>query len=62
MTVRDLPSDPVVVQAAQWLADQSGAADPVVRKMEERFGLNRDHARQAICLAGNMRLLRRAMS
>lgn len=62
MTPRSLPHAPAVVEAARWLADQSNPPHPIVPELKDRFGLKVAHACEAINLAGDMKLLRRAMS
>jgi hypothetical protein len=61
MTVpRKLPKDTVVVQAAQWLADQEKPPQPVAVELQKRFGLAGVCVCEAHELAGRTRLLRRA--
>lgn len=62
MTPRQLPQDPAVVEAARWLTDQSNPPHPIAVELNSRFGLKPRLACEAINLAGDMKLLRRAMS
>lgn len=49
-----------VVQAAQWLADQNPAPQPIVPHLRERFGLSALEACEAAALSNKYRILRRA--
>lgn len=57
---RELQHNPVVVRAAQWLADQDNPPQPIVVELQHRFGLAHTHACEVHELAGRMLMLRRA--
>lgn len=52
--------NPVVIQAAQWLADQRDSGSNVIVEMKERFGLKALEACEAAALARKFRITRRA--
>jgi len=53
-------SSPVVVAAAQWLADEQEPPAMAVPVLKERFGLSALQACEAIRLAQDLRTVRRA--
>ncbi len=62
---RDLPHGPEIVRAAQWIADRqsnvpAGNICPILPTLKARFGLTDADAAEAILLAGNFSVCRRA--
>jgi hypothetical protein len=49
-----------VVQAAQWLADQNPAPQPIVPTLRSRFGLSALEACEAAALSHRYRVFRKA--
>lgn len=49
-----------VVQAAQWLAEQTPEIKPIVPALRERFGLSALEACEAAALATKFRVYRKA--
>ncbi|EJC69372.1 hypothetical protein Rleg5DRAFT_5163 [Rhizobium leguminosarum bv. viciae WSM1455] len=49
-----------VVQAAQWLADQNSAPQPIIPHIRERFGLTALEACEAAALSNKYRTYRKA--
>jgi hypothetical protein len=60
MTGADHQHSEAVVQAAQWLAEQTVPPSPIVPTLRERFGLSIHEAAEAASLAQQYRVLRRA--
>lgn len=56
----ELPSNPKIVAAAQWLADQKEPPALAVPVLRQKFGLSAVQACEAIRLAWNYRMVRRA--
>ena len=49
-----------VLQAAQWLADQNPAPQPIVPALRSRFGLSALEACEAAALSNRYRIFRKA--
>ncbi len=49
-----------VVQAAQWLADQNPAPQPIIPELRKRFNLSALEATEAAALSNKYRIARRA--
>jgi hypothetical protein len=58
--VRSSGPSPDITRAAQWLADQPGRPDNVRYLIQSRFGLTDADAAEAILLAGDFSVVRRA--
>ncbi|TBD04223.1 hypothetical protein ELH21_07330 [Rhizobium leguminosarum] len=60
MTGTDHQHSEAVVQAAQWLAEQNPAPQPIIPHIRERFGLSALEACEAAALSTKFRILRKA--
>ncbi|MGO4480414.1 MULTISPECIES: hypothetical protein [Rhizobium] len=49
-----------VIQAAQWLAEQNPAPQPIIPLIRERFGLSALEACEASALSNRYRIYRKA--
>ncbi|KRB61372.1 hypothetical protein ASE04_21110 [Rhizobium sp. Root708] len=60
MTGADHEHTDAAVVAAQWLAEQNPAPQPIIPIMRERFGLTPLEASEACALANKFRVCRKA--
>lgn len=60
MTGADHEHSESVVQAAQWLAEQSAPPSPIIPALRQRFGLTPKEACEATALAKGFRTAREA--
>ncbi|MBB3610981.1 hypothetical protein [Rhizobium sp. BK602] len=60
MTGADHQHSESVVQAAQWLADQNPAPQPIIPELRKRFPLSAVEACEAAALSHRYRIVRRA--
>ncbi|MBB3913871.1 hypothetical protein [Rhizobium fabae] len=60
MTGADHQHSESVVQAAQWLAEQNPAPQPIIPHIRQRFGLSALEACEAAALSNRYRVLRKA--
>jgi len=60
MTGTDHQHSESVVQAAQWLAEQNPAPQPIIPHIRNRFGLSALEACEAAALSNRYRIFRKA--
>jgi hypothetical protein len=60
MTGTDHQHSEAVIQAAQWLAEQNPAPQPIIPFIRQHFGLSALEACEAAALSTKYRILRKA--